>query len=90
MNSVVTIQRVWGGDDVAIRLWFDMALVFFMTTIHGIQWDRLPHLPAIIRARRRPKETSSAPTNAVHNFDIPVNKAQANMFLEHDFKSTNL
>ena len=61
-----------------------------MTTIYGIQWDRLPYLPAIIRARRRLKETSSAPTNAVYNFDIPVNKAQANMFLKHDFESTNL
>jgi hypothetical protein len=36
-KGVTRIKKTWeGGDDVAIKLWFDIALVFFMTTIHGI------------------------------------------------------
>lgn len=67
-----------------------MAPVFFMTTIHGIRWDRFPHFPVHMRLRRRPKETSSAPANVIHNFDIPVTKQQAKMFLEHHFESTDI
>lgn len=53
-------------------------------------WDQWPYIPAITWARSRPKESSSTPANVIHNYDIPVDKAQAKFFLEHDFQSTDL
>ena len=91
IKGITRIEKRWERDnDVAIKLWFDMAPVFFMTTIHGIRWDQWPYFPAIMRARHRPKEASTAPANIIHNFDIPVNKAQARFFLEHNFQSSDL
>ena len=66
-NGVTRIKKTWeGGDDVAIKLQFDIALVFFITTIYSICYDRTPYILAIMRLRRRLKETSFALANIVY------------------------
>jgi hypothetical protein len=66
-NGITRIEKTWEGrDNVAIKLWFDMALVFFMTTIYGIRYDHTPHIPVIMRLCHWPKETSFAPANVVY------------------------
>jgi hypothetical protein len=82
---VTTIVKREGDSDVAIKLWYDIAPVFFMTTIHGIRRNKWPYFPAYIRLRRRLKETSNAPPSVRANFDISVTSDQAKMFFDHDF-----
>jgi hypothetical protein len=66
-NSVTYIEKTWeGGDNVAIKLWFNIALVFFITTVYNIRYNYTPYIPAIICLRCQLKETSSISINMVH------------------------